>query len=125
MFITVDAGNLWQAAQAGVLQPVSSEVLEANIPANLQDLENKWFGLSVRARTIVYNTTSDAAGKSTTYEDLAKENWKERLILRTSKKVYNQSLVASLIAEHGPEKTERIVAGWVTFSTSVQKRKPS
>jgi iron(III) transport system substrate-binding protein len=113
MFITVDAGNLWQATQAGVLQPVNSEVLESNVPANLQDPENMWFGLSVRARTIVYNTTSDATGKITTYEDLASENWKNRLILRTSKKVYNQSLVASLIAEHGPEKAERIVAGWV------------
>jgi len=113
MFITVDAGNLWQAAQAGVLQSVNSEELEANVPANLQDPENKWFGLSVRARTIVYNTTSGVAGKITTYEDLANENWKERLILRTSKKVYNQSLVASLIAEHGPEKAEQIVAGWV------------
>jgi len=113
MFITVDAGNLWQAAQAGVLQPVSSEVLEANVPENLQDPENMWFGLSVRARTIVYNTSSDAAGKITTYEDLANENWKKRLVLRTSKKVYNQSLVASLIAEHGSEKAEKIVAGWV------------
>ncbi|SHO52233.1 extracellular solute-binding protein [Desulfopila aestuarii] len=113
MFITVDAGNLWQAAQAGVLQPITSEVLESNVPANLQDPENMWFGLSVRARTIVYNTTSDAAEKLSTYEDLANENWKKRLILRTSKKVYNQSLVASLIAEHGPEKAEQLVTGWV------------
>ncbi len=113
MFITVDAGNLWQAAQAGVLQPVNSDLLESNVPANLQDPENMWFGLSVRARTIVYNTNSDAAGKLSTYEDLANENWKKRLILRTSKKVYNQSLVASLIAKHGPEKAEQIVTGWV------------
>ena len=113
IFITVDAGNLWQAAQAGVLQPVTSEILEENVPANLQDPDNKWFGLSIRARTIVYNTASGAAEKLTTYEDLAGEEWKGKLVLRTSKKVYNQSLVASLIAEHGEEQAEKIVAGWV------------
>ncbi len=113
VFITVDAGNLWQAAEAGVLQPLTSEILEANVPANLQDPNNTWFGLSVRARTIVYNTTSGADKKLSTYEDLAADNWKGRLALRTSKKVYNQSLVASLIAEHGAEKAEQIVKGWV------------
>jgi iron(III) transport system substrate-binding protein len=114
LFMTVDAGNLWQAAEAQVLQPVTSGVLEENVPANLQDPNNTWFGLSVRSRTIVYNTTSDAAEKLTTYEDLAGETWKGRLVLRTSKKVYNQSLVASIIAQHGTKKAEEIVAGWVS-----------
>lgn len=113
LFITVDAGNLWQAAQEGVLQAVSSKDLESNIPANFRDPENRWFGLSVRARTFVYNTGTDAAQHLSTYEALADERWKGKLVLRTSKKVYNQSLVASLIADHGVEETEKIVAGWV------------
>lgn len=113
IYLTVDAGNLWQAAKAGVLQPVDSETLNANVPANLRDPENRWFGLSVRARTIVYNTNTGIQDKLESYETLADEAWKGRLVLRTSKKVYNQSLVASLIATHGEEKAENIVKGWV------------
>lgn len=113
IFITVDAGNLWQAAKEGVLQPVSSDKLNANVPANLRDPEARWYGLSVRARTIVYNTGTEAGKELTSYEDLAKPEWKGRLVLRTSKKVYNQSLVASIIAEHGEKEAETTIAGWV------------
>ena len=114
MLITVDAGNLWHAAQEGVLQPVKSAALEAAIPANLRDPDGNWFGLSVRARTIVYNTAKVDPATLSSYEDLAGEQWKGKLVLRTSKKVYNQSLVASLIAEHGQEQTAEIVQGWVS-----------
>ena len=113
MLITVDAGNLWHAAQEGLLKPVDSKVLEANIPAHLQDPQNRWFGLSVRARTIVYNPSKVKPEELSTYEALGDPKWKGRLCLRTSKKVYNQSLVAMLIAEHGEEKTEKIVKSWV------------
>ena len=114
MLITVDAGNLWHAAQEGVLQPVISQKLESSIPDNLRDPGGSWFGLSVRARTIVYNPRKVAPELLSSYEDLAGQQWKGKLVLRTSKKVYNQSLVASLIAEHGPEQTADIVQGWVT-----------
>lgn len=114
VFITVDAGNLWQASEAGVLQAVNSPELESNVPGNLRDPQNKWFGLSVRARTIVFNNKADIKNKLSTYEALADESWKKRLVLRTSKKVYNQSLVSSLIAEHGEEKAAEIVSGWVS-----------
>ena len=113
MLITVDAGNLWQAAQEGLLKPVNSDVLKKNIPAHLTDPKNQWFGLSVRARTMFYNTQTVKATDLASYEDLADPKWKGRLCLRTSKKVYNQSLVATLIAEHGVEKTEQIVRDWV------------
>ena len=113
MLITVDAGNLWQAAQEGVLQPVDSPVLTQAIPENLRDPQNYWFGLSVRARTIVYNTEKVDPAALSSYEDLSSDRWKGKLILRTSKKVYNQSLVASLIADHGEEKAAEIVSGWV------------
>lgn len=113
MFITTDAGNLWQARQSGVLQSVESEILNANVPVNLRDPDNQWFGLSIRARIMVYNSNTTSPEKLSSYEALAGSEWDKKLILRTSKKVYNQSLVASLIAEHGVEKTETIVKGWV------------
>jgi iron(III) transport system substrate-binding protein len=113
VLITVDAGNLWEAANEGLLQPVDSAVLAKNVPAHLKDPKNQWFGLSVRARTMVYNTQKLKPADLSTYEDLANTGWKGRLCLRTSKKVYNQSLVAMMIAEHGEPKTEQIVRGWV------------
>lgn len=113
LLITVDAGNLWQAANEDLLSPVKSAVLEKNIPAHLRDPENRWFGLSVRARTIFYNPQKVKRNELISYEDLASSKWKDRLCLRTSKKVYNQSLVAMMIAEHGEAKTEQYVKGWV------------
>ena len=113
MLITVDAGNLWQAAEKGVLAPVKSEILEKNIPSHLRDPEGRWFGLSVRARTIVYATDRVKESELSSYESLADKAWKGRLCLRTSKKVYNQSLVAMMMAEKGEEATEAIIKGWV------------
>jgi len=113
ILITVDAGNLWFAAKEGVLAKVNSEVLNSNIPAHLRDPENRWFGLSVRARTIVYSTSRVKSADLSTYEALGDPKWKGRLCLRTSKKVYNQSLVAMMIARLGESKTESIVKSWV------------
>jgi len=113
VLITVDAGNLWQAANSGLLQRLDSTIIQTNIPAHLRDPQNLWTGLSVRARTIFFNPKKVDAKSLTTYEDLAKPEWKGRLCLRTSKKVYNQSLVAMLIEEHGEAQTEQIVKGWV------------
>jgi len=113
ILLTVDAGNLWQAAEAGLLQATDSEVLRDNVPAHLRDPENRWFGLSVRARTLVYNTDNVDPAELSTYEDLADARWQNRLCLRTSNKVYNQSLVAMLIQEHGEQTAEEIVRGWV------------
>ncbi len=113
MLLTVDAGNLWQASQLALLQPTKSKTLAANIPAHLRDPRGLWFGLSIRARTIVYNTGKVKLAALNTYEDLGSAAWKGRLCLRTSKKVYNQSLVAMMLAEHGEAKTEQIVRSWV------------
>src|SRR5690606_34109777 len=99
--------------ERGLLQPVESEVLSANIPETFRDPDNRWFGLSLRARTIVYSTERVKPEELSSYEALAEPHWKGRLCLRTSKKVYNQSLVAMLMAQHGEEATERIVRGWV------------
>jgi iron(III) transport system substrate-binding protein len=113
MLITVDAGNLWTAAENGVLAELNSPVIEQNIPAHLRDPGKHWTGLSVRARTIAYSTERVQPGELSSYEELADPKWKGRLCLRTAKKVYNQSLVATLIARHGVEKAEQIVDGWV------------
>lgn len=113
LLITVDAGVLWHAAHLGLLRPVKSATLDANIPQHLRDPQNRWFGLSVRARTIVYSTERVRPEELSTYEALTDERWRGKLCLRTSKSVYNQSLVAMLIAQHGEEKTEKIVRGWV------------
>jgi len=113
MLITVDVGNLWHAAEEKVLRPVESKTLAANIPSHLRDPENRWFGLSLRARTIVYNTNKVSPSELSSYEDLAESQWFQRLLLRTSKKVYNQSLVAMLIADLGEEKAMEIITGWV------------
>lgn len=113
VLLTVDAGNLWQAANEDLLRPIQSATLTRNIPAHLRDPGNRWFGLSVRARTMVYNPTKLKPAALSSYEDLALPKWRGKLCLRTSKKVYNQSLVAMLIAEHGIAKTEGIVKGWV------------
>jgi iron(III) transport system substrate-binding protein len=113
MLLTVDAGNLWQASEEGLLRPIQSKTLQTNVPAHLRDPDNEWFGLSVRARTLVYNTGKVKPAELSTYADLASPKWKGRLCLRTSKKVYNQSLVAMMVYEYGEDKTEDIVEGWV------------
>ncbi len=113
LLLTVDAGNLWVAAERGLLQAVSSAVLESNVPAHLRDPQGRWFGLSVRARTIAYSTERVDPADLSTYSELGSSRWHGRLCLRTSKKVYNQSLVAMLIADHGEAASEAIVRSWV------------
>ncbi|TBW10873.1 extracellular solute-binding protein [Azotobacter chroococcum] len=113
LLITVDAGNLWQAEQEGVLRPLDSATIKANIPAQYRSANGTWSGLSLRARTIFYSTERVKPEELSTYEALADENWEGRLCLRTSKKVYNQSLTATLIEAHGEKQAEQIVKGWV------------
>lgn len=105
LFFTADAGRLWRAEQAGLLQPVSSEVLEAAVPANLRHPDGLWFGLSRRARVIVYNRGS-VTTPPTTYQELADDAWRGRVCVRSSSNIYNQSLVASMIEHLGLDATE-------------------
>lgn len=113
LLLTVDGGNLWQAEQMGILQPLNSKVVKDNIPAQYRSSSDAWTGLSLRARTIVYSPERVNEDELSTYEALADDNWEGRLCLRTSKKVYNQSLTATLIETHGAAKTEEIIKGWV------------
>jgi iron(III) transport system substrate-binding protein len=113
VLITVDAGNLWNAARAGLLGKVDSPEIQANVPAHLRDPENRWVGLTVRARSIMYNTQKVKPEELSTYEALGDPKWKGRLCLRPSTHIYNQSLIATLIKRHGEAKAESIVRGWV------------
>ena len=113
ILITVDAGRLWRAAEAGIFAPVESEVLEEKIPANLQDPNNLWFGYSKRARVIIYNKDKVDPSQLSTYEDLADPKWKGKFIVRSSSNIYNQSLVAGMIEEKGEEATAEWIRGLV------------
>jgi len=108
LLVTTDAGRLWRAQQAGVLQPVASELLNQAIPARYRESENHWFGLSLRARPIVYSSERVKPEELSSYEDLAEPKWKGRICVRSSGNIYNQSLLASMIEAHGEEKVE----GW-------------
>ena len=106
LFITTDAGRLHRAKVAGVLQKVESEVLNKAIPSNLRDKDGMWFGISQRARPIMYVKSKVKPDELSTYEALADNKWKKRICIRGSGNIYNQSLVASMIANIGVEKTE-------------------
>ncbi|RTE87725.1 MULTISPECIES: Fe(3+) ABC transporter substrate-binding protein [Gammaproteobacteria] len=113
LFLTVDAGALHRAKSASLFQPVDSRVLNANVPAHLQDADQQWFGLSMRARTIFYSNERVEPSELSTYMDLADEKWRNRICIRSSDNLYNQSLVASLIAHHGEAATEEWARGLV------------
>src|SRR5690606_39672509 len=95
------------------LQLLQADVVAAIIPPPYRASSGAWTGLSLRARTIVYYTERVQPDELSTYEALADEQWEGRLCLQTSKKVYNQSLTATMIETHGAEKTEQILKGWV------------
>lgn len=112
VYMTVDAGNLALAAQEGIFQPLESEALTEAVPEHLRHPDGLWYGLSKRARTIVYNPETVDPSELSTYAALAEPQWEGRLCLRRSTNVYTQSLVASLIARLGYDRALEIVSGW-------------
>ena len=113
VFVTVDAGRLHRAKEAGVLQTIGSESIDAAVPAHLRDADGYWVALSKRARTIMYaRDRVDASGLST-YEGLTDEAWEGRICIRSSGNIYNQSLVASMIEANGAEQTQAWAEGMV------------
>ncbi len=113
VLITTDAGRLYRAQQAGVLQPVNSQLLEQAIPPHLRSEDNRWFGLSLRARVIVYAKDRVRPEELSTYEDLADPRWRGRICIRSSGNIYNQSLVASMLENIGQEATAAWLEGLV------------
>ncbi len=113
LLITTDAGRLYRAQEAGVLRAVQSETLESAIPVQLRSAKGYWFGLSVRARAIVYAPDRVKLAELSTYEDLADPKWRQRICVRSSGNIYNQSLVASLLAADGDKGTAAWLKGFV------------
>lgn len=111
LFITVDGGILNNAKQAGILQPIESKLLQAQVPADFWDRDREWVGLSYRARIIAYVKARVDASEITSYEQLAAPEWKGRVLTRSSTNLYNQSLLASFIAINGEEAATAWAAG--------------
>jgi iron(III) transport system substrate-binding protein len=112
-YMTVDAGNLWLAEHAGFLRGFESATITRNIPAHLRASDNSWVGLSVRARPIMYSTERVKPAELSTYEALGDPKWKSRICFRTSRQVYTQSLVATMIKSLGEKRAEEIVRSWM------------
>lgn len=106
VLITVDAGNLWRADQAGILDEVESTVLMEKIPARFRHGQGHWFGFSSRARIIFYDKSRIDPALIQNYEDLARDELKGEVCIRSSSNIYNLSLMASLIAHHGEKQAQ-------------------
>lgn len=113
VLITVDAGRLSRAKEQGLLQPIESEILEKSIPVHLRDADHQWFGLTKRARIIAYAKDRVTPDELSTYEDLINDKWKGKLLLRSSSNIYNQSLLASIVANNGEEAAKKWAEGIV------------
>lgn len=113
VLITVDAGRLHRAKTRGLLQPISSEVLEAAVPSSFRDPEGYWFGLTQRVRVIAFARDRVDPDELSTYEDLTHPRWRGRVLVRSSENIYNISLLASIVAAHGPDGAEEWARGVV------------
>ena len=108
VFFTVDAGNLWKVQKEGLFQSIKSPRVLSTVPPNLRGPNDEWTAIAKRARVIFYSPdrVSEQELANISYESLASEKWEGRLVIRSSSNMYNQSLVASLIARNGEEETE-------------------
>lgn len=121
VILTVDAARLIQLDEQGAFQPVAPKALTAAVPAQYRHPKGHWFGLTVRGRPIFYNPSKVKPGDLSTYEALADKKWKGRICIRSSSNVYNQSLIASIIAANGLEKAQ----AWANAFTKNFARKPA
>jgi iron(III) transport system substrate-binding protein len=113
LLVTTDLANLWRAKEAGMLESISTQALEAQVPSEYRDPDEQWWGLSLRIRTPMRSTERVDAGAVKHYEDLGKPQFKGKLCLRTSNNEYNQSFVADRIAKHGAADTEKMLRSWM------------
>ncbi|MCP4969716.1 MAG: Fe(3+) ABC transporter substrate-binding protein [Arcobacter sp.] len=113
VLITVDAGGLYKAKSADLLQSIDSDYLTKNVPSNLRDRDNQWFALTKRSRVTLFKMGSDTDKQLSTYEDLADPKFKGKIVVRSSSNVYNQSLLAAMIEHHGEEYATKWAKGVV------------
>ena len=114
VLITTDLANLWRADETGLLEPVTTPTLEADIPPELHAADGAWWALSTRLRVPVVSTERVPEGAVTSYEDLGDPQYKGRTCLRTSNNEYNQSLVADMIAKRGEDATRALLESWMS-----------
>lgn len=107
ILLTSDIGPLFDATEKGLFAPLSSDIVNTNVPAQYRDPEGRWVGLTSRARLIYTSKDRVKEGEITSYEELADPKWKGRICTRSGKHTYNLSLIGSMIAHHGEEKTEQ------------------
>jgi iron(III) transport system substrate-binding protein len=119
VLITVDAANLWRATEAGLLEPLESAELDRLVPEDLRDPAGHWYGLLLRARTIMRSSERVSPEEVTTYEGLGDPRWNGRLCLRDGTSEYNVSFVADRLAKDGPEATERMLRSWMANDPEV------
>jgi len=110
VLLTVDIGRLEDAVQAGITQPIKSEVIEKTVPAALRDPEGHWAGVSMRAR-VIYASKDRVKQDAITYEELADPKWKGKICIRSGQHIYNNALIAAMIAKHGEAKAEEWLKG--------------
>lgn len=110
MLLTVDIGRLQDAKNAGITQPIVSDVLDEVIPPSFHDPERHWYGISLRAR-VIYASKERVKQDKITYEELADPKWKGRICIRSGQHIYNNALFAAYIAHHGEAKTEEWLRG--------------
>lgn len=113
LLLTADVGRLYRAKEEGLLQSVSSDKLSKQIPENLRDVDDMWVGLTKRARILVYNKDKIKPEELSTYEALTEDQWKNRVLVRSSESVYNQSLLASFIEINGEDEAKEWAQGIV------------
>jgi len=119
VLITVDAANLWRAQQAGLLRADDDPEVRKHVPANLRDPRGRWYGLTVRARTIMRSTERVKPTDATTYESLGDPRWKGRLCLRSGTSEYNVSFVADRIAKDGAASTKAMLKRWMANEPAI------
>ena len=107
LFITVDVGKLWQAGDMGLLQKINSDIINPNINQSLIDRNNYWVPVTYRSRILVYSNERVDKSELSSYEDLANDKWKDRILVRSSSNSYNQALMSSLVANLGIEETQK------------------
>lgn len=113
LFLTADAGILWRAQSRGLFRPIADETLLARVPSSLRHPGNLWVGLSRRARVIIYNKDRGAPKELRSYQDLTRAEFRGQVCARSSSNVYNQSLLASIIAHEGEDAAEAWARGVV------------
>jgi iron(III) transport system substrate-binding protein len=110
VLLTVDIGRLEDAVQAGITQPIKSDVIEKTVPASLRDPEGHWVGVSMRAR-VIYASKDRVKQNAITYEELADPKWKGKICIRSGQHIYNNALIGAMIAKHGEAKAEEWLKG--------------